>query len=87
MNEGSWGFLFVYLFIIEKWFIYNVVLITAVEQSDSVMHTHVHTHTHILFYSFPLWVYYRILNVVPWDLVAYIGPCCLLILYMIACIC
>ena len=48
VNEGSWGFPFVYLFIIEEWFIYNVVLITAVEQSDSVMHTH--THTHIFFF-------------------------------------
>ena len=50
MNEGSWGVLFVYLFIIEERFIYNVVLITAVEQSDSVMHTHTHTHTYIFFF-------------------------------------
>jgi len=49
MNEGSWGFLFVYLFIIEERFIYNVVLITAVEQSDSVMHTHT-PHTYIFFF-------------------------------------
>ena len=30
---------------------YSVVLITAVQQRDSVTHTHTHTHT----YSFPLW--------------------------------
>ena len=57
MNEGSWGFPFVYLFIIEEWFIYNVVLITAVEQSDSVMHTHTHTHTHTHIFFFILFHY------------------------------
>ena len=34
---------------IEVQFTYNVVLITAVQQSDSVIHGHTHT------YSFPLW--------------------------------
>ena len=33
-------------FFFEVWLIYNVMLITAVQQSDSVLYTHTHTHTH-----------------------------------------
>ena len=42
---------------------YRVVLIAAVEQSDSVTHTHTHTHTHIyifFFMFFFIMVYYGI---------------------------
>jgi len=39
---------------------YNVVLVLAGQQSDSIIHTHTHTHTHthesFFFDSFPLQV-------------------------------
>ena len=38
-------------FFIEVWLIYNVVLISAVQQSDSVIHIYIHS----FLYSFPLW--------------------------------
>ena len=51
-------YLFIYLFIGVE-LIYNVVLITAVQQSDSV------TRIYILFQFFSIKVYYKILNIVP----------------------
>ena len=53
-------FSFVCLFLIEV-FIYNVVLVSGVQQSDSVLHTHIS-----IFFSdsFPIG-YYKILSVVP----------------------
>ena len=33
-------------FFIEVELIYNIVLISAVQQINSVIHTHTHTHTH-----------------------------------------
>ena len=38
--------LFVTLYLIKVWVIYNVMLISPVQQSDSVLYTHRHTHTH-----------------------------------------
>ena len=55
-------------------FFYNVVWITTVQQSDSVIHTHIHTHIkHIyiiyiymfFFIFFSIMVYQRIMNIVP----------------------
>ena len=50
------------------------MLISSVQQSDSVTHTCTHTHVYIFFIlSFSIMVYHRILNIVPcalqWDLV------------------
>ena len=79
------SFLF-FKFLIEVQLIYNI-LISAVQQSNSVTHTYI--------YSFPLrflsgyWI--RILryifSVLCSSLCYTLGPCCLSILYIIACIC
>ena len=49
----------VFLFLINVSLIYDVVLITAVWQSDSVIHIHA-----FFFMSFSIMIYYRILNTV-----------------------
>ena len=46
---------------IEVALIHNVVLISAVDQSDSVKHKYIH----YFLYSFPFLFFYRILNIVP----------------------
>ena len=51
--------IFFNLFFTEEQLNYNVVLITAMQQSDSV------THVYILFHIFSIMVYHRILNTVP----------------------
>ena len=54
--------LLIYLFVeifIEVWMIYNVVLISAVKQSDTIIHI-------CFFISFSIMIYDRILNIVPW---------------------
>ena len=48
------------LFLIEVELIYNVVLISAVQQSDSV----IHTYTFFFIFS-SIMVFLRILNIVP----------------------
>ena len=55
-------YLFIYLkfYFIEVWLIYSVVLISAVQQSDSL--THIYT---FFFIFFSTVVYHRILNIVP----------------------
>lgn len=45
----------------EIYLIYNVVLISSVQQSDSVMHAYICILLHIL----SIVAYYRILNIVP----------------------
>ena len=42
-------------FVVEVHFIYHVVLITAVQQSDSVVHACVCMHASFSRHSFPLW--------------------------------
>ena len=57
-------------FFFEIWLVYSVVSISAVQQSDSVIHRHSFL---MLFY---IMVYHRILNIVPcaiqWELFAHI---------------
>ena len=47
-------------FLIEVELIYNVVLISAVHQGDSIMHIYT-----FFFIFFPTMVYLRVLNIVP----------------------
>ena len=54
-------FIFLKIYFIEVSLIYNVVLISTVPPSDSV----VHIYTHSFSYSFFIVVYHRILNRVP----------------------
>ena len=51
---------FFLIYLIEVYLIYNVVLISTVQQSDSVMHRYI-----FFFIFFSIMVYYRILNIVP----------------------
>ena len=62
-----------FFFLIEVQLIYSVVLVSGVQQIDSVLYvyiyTHiymyVHIHIYILFRSFSIMVYYKVLNIVP----------------------
>ena len=54
-----------YFFLIEVELIYNVVLISAVQQSDLDIYLHVYVWV-FLFISFSSMVYHRILNIVPY---------------------
>ena len=75
------GFIYLFLnFFMEVQLIYNVVLISAVQQSDSV----IHIYTFFFKILLSIMVYHSILNIVP---CAIVGPCCLSILYIIVCIC
>ena len=49
-----------FLFLSEVQLIYNVVLISAIQQSDSVIHTYI-----FFFIFFSITVYHRVLNIVP----------------------
>jgi len=66
---------FLNLFFIEVELIYNVVLVSSVQQSDSVLYIYIHTHTHSFSY-FSIMIFYKILNTVccttQWDLVVYL---------------
>ena len=64
---------------IEAYLIYNV-LISAVEQRDSVVHTYIYIYIYIYMFFFIL-VYHKILNIVPCAILQ--EPCCLSILYTI----
>ena len=47
--------IFIHIFI-EVWLIYNVMLISAIQQSDSVTYIYIYIYTHAFSkYSFPLW--------------------------------
>ena len=60
---------------IEVYLMYNVMLISAVQQSDSVIHTYIHI---LSLYSSPwYWIEFRVLQVL----------CSLSILYTLVCIC
>ena len=60
---------------------YRVVLIAAVEQSDSVTHTHTCVLFHVLFHYGLLW------DIEYSSLCHPLGPCFLSILYVPVCIC
>ena len=70
---------FLSFFLIEVYLIYNVMPISAVQQSDSVTDIY----TFFLKYSFPLWFTQEI----GYSSLCYtVGPCCLSILNVIVCI-
>ena len=59
--------------------IYNVLLVSGVQQSDSVIH--LSTLFHIFFH-------YDLLRDIEYSSLCYtVGPCCLSILYIVGCIC
>ena len=66
-------------FLIEVYLIYNVVLISAVQQSDSVIYIYIYIY--ILFHC-------GLLQDIEYSSLCYtVGPCCLSALYIIVCIC
>ena len=58
-TKGCFSFSF---FLIEVQLIYSVVLVSGIQQSDSVMHTYIYIYS---FSYSSIMVYYRILNIVP----------------------
>ena len=61
--------------------IYNVVLVSGVQQSGSVIHTHVSLLFQIIFL-------FRLLhNIEQSSLCSTVGPCWLSILYIVVCVC
>ena len=63
--------------------IYNVVLVSSVQQSDSVIHIY-RIYIYILFY---ILFHYRLLHVIEYSFLCYtVGPCYLSILYIVVCI-
>ena len=73
--------LFIFIFLIEVQLIYSIVLVSGVQQSDSVIHTYISILFQILF---P----HRLLQNTEQSSLCYIvGPCWLSILYIVVCIC
>ena len=52
------------MYFIEVYLIHNAVLISSLQQSDSVIHIYIHIYW-FFFILFSIMVYQRILNVVP----------------------
>ena len=66
-SPGLWSFFKVYF--IKVYLIYDVVLISVVQQSDSVIQIHISS-----FRFFSIIAYYRILNIIPYITTS--SPCC-----------
>ena len=67
--------------LIEAYLIYNVVLVSGVQQSDSVLYMCIYILFDILFH-------YSLSQDIDYNSLCYtIGPCCLFILYIIVYIC
>ena len=71
--QNSQSYFVLKICFIEELLIYNVVSISVVQPSDAATPTH--THIYIFFFIFPIMVYHRVLNTVPYaiqqDLVVY----------------
>ena len=73
----------VFLFLIEGQLIYNVVLISSVQQSDLVIYIYINTHMYIVF---QILFHYRLLQDIEYNSLCYtVGPCYLPILYKVVC--
>ena len=70
--------------------IYNVVLVSRVQQSGSVIHTYIYIYIYVYIYinSFSDSFHYRLLQHISQSFLCYtVGPCCLSILGTVVCIC
>ena len=73
--------LFIFKIFIEIYLIYNAVLVSNVQQSDSIIHKYTNI---FLFY---ILLHYRLLQDIEYSSLCYIvGPCWLPILYIVVCI-
>ena len=70
-------------FLIEVWFVYNVVLVSNVQQNDSFIYKmSICTYT----YSFQIPFPYRLLQNIECNSLCYtVGPCWVSILYVVVC--
>ena len=66
---------------IEIQLIYNVVLISGIQQSDSVIHTYIYIYIYLLF---QILFHYRLLQDTEYRSLSYrLGPFCLSVLYKV----
>ena len=66
--------------------IYNVVLVSGAQKSDSVIYKYIYTHKHI--YVYIMYIHIFSLQDIEYSSLCYtVGPCCLSILYEAVCIC
>ena len=89
---------FLNLFLIGWWLLYNVVLVSAIHQHESVIGIHLTPHLeppshlpHQVFISlmrFFFLFYYSVLQDIEYSSLCYtVGPCCLSTLYRVVCTC
>ena len=76
VQAADWGYSYFYFnfFSIEVELIYNVVLVSGVQHSDSDIYIHIHM---FFFRLFSLLGYYKILNTEYISLCYTVGPCCI----------
>ena len=80
LHIGSHSFFF---YIIDVYLIYKVVLVSGVQQSNSVIQIYIK-----YIYSFSDSFYYRLSQNIEYSSLCYIvGPCCFPILYVLVCVC
>ena len=61
---------------------YSVVLVSDIQQSNSVTHTDTYIHSFLFFF------HYSLLQDIEYSSLCYtVGPCCLSTLYTVVCIC
>ena len=61
----------------------SVVLVSGVQQGDSVIHVYIY-----IYILFNILFHYDLLQDIEYSSLCYtVGPCCLPILYIVACIC
>ena len=62
------------------------VLISTIQQSDSVIYRHTHTHTHTHTQSFSYFFHYGLSQGIEYISLCYtVGPCCLSVLFITVC--
>ena len=73
--------------------LYNIVFVSSIQQSDSILYiciyiqiyTYIYTHTHMIFH---ILFHYGLSQGIEYSSLFYtVGPCCLSVLYIVACIC
>ena len=78
---------FILFYYIEVQLMYNVVLVSGVQHSDSVLYIYIciYVYIYILFQTlFP----YKLLQNIEYSSLRYtVGPCCVSVLYIVVCIC
>ena len=88
IKPESKSFLYQYIFKTEIQLIYNVVLISTIQKSDSVICMYIYIYTHTYIHSLNIPFHYGLSQDIEYSSLCYIArPYCLAILYIIAYIC